>query len=110
MPGPTSHEAINELSGALNDAISNGDDTVVLSVECAKALEGLKLNAQQESWLQELSSRDTRIRLAKACTQYKHLIQEDDTDDLKEYNEIELSELNRIAENLDLVGDYYAED
>ncbi len=52
-------------------------------------------------------NKDDLIRIAKAFTSYRQNLRDDDTDDLQEYNKVEISELNNLAERLNLPADYY---
>jgi hypothetical protein len=52
-------------------------------------------------------SKDELILIAKALTAYKANLLEDGTDDLVEYNRIEVANCDELAEKLDLDGDYY---
>ena len=46
-------------------------------------------------------------RIAKAFTAYRKNLKDDDTDDLQEYNRIEIFELNEMACRMELDHDYY---
>lgn len=54
-------------------------------------------------------TKDDKIRIAKAFTAYYQNLKDDDTDDLKEYNEVEIIELRTLANEMELPYDYLPE-
>ena len=52
-------------------------------------------------------SKDDRQIIAKAFTAYRDNLRTDDTDDLQEYNRVEIERVNELARRMELDGDYY---
>ena len=53
-------------------------------------------------------SKDDLQRIAKAFTAYRQNLQDDDTDDLQEYNQVEVNELESLATRMKLPEDYFS--
>lgn len=52
-------------------------------------------------------SKEDKILIAKALTAYRDNLRNDDTDDLQEYNQVEISNVNNLADRLGLDPDYF---
>ena len=52
-------------------------------------------------------SNDDLLIIAKAFTAYRDNLRNDDTDDLQEYNQVEIGHVNDLAKRMNLDGDYY---